>query len=890
MKKRKWHSIVAAAMAAVMVAGTLFTAGGMRAIKADEITGSESVYADGTVLTKVYEAASPEGTMTAVIWTDEATGRYFYSANCSGETVLEAAQLGLVTEAEDLSTGLTLADDSYSIDEVNDTYSLVGGGISEASDTGTEVTFDLTKGTQTMTITLRVYEDAVAYRYTVADAGGAEAATITGEVSEFLLPTDATIWYSSMSDTYEGTYASLSVSDLYARALSASTPVLANVSGSESDFWVLLTEANVFNEDETYCASTFSSAVNSKSLTWTFGNHQGSTVKMTYPFHTPWRVAIIGTTLDDTTNSTVLTSLNPAASEDIDWSFVDPGVAAWSWWSTTSDAIEPDTQKDYIDFAAENGWEYVLVDYGWELWDNYADEVEELAGYAAEKGIGIFLWYGVDKYDGTHIFDLDDVETIEEQFAWCEEIGVRGVKIDYINSDSQEAMTVMNEIASIAAEHELMVVFHGCTNPNGEERTYPNVVSWEAVKGEEYFKWGIGADLETLLTYLFTRNALGSMDFTPAVYQMTTLDATTGFQLAMSVVYESAVQHFAHSAYVYEGTAQLSFLNDVPTAWDESYVDGYPGEWNLAARRSGEDWYLGVMTASAGAREIALDFLGDGTYTAYIYEDNEDGSAVVIRTEEVTRDDTLTLDLLTNGGAAVKITQNGMTTTAASDAYTYYEAENATLGGATTRDDNNYASGLKSVGWVGNGAANSVTFENVAADEAGYYELKIYYITGEARNLYVRVNDDEGTCLSGLTATRDDWSAVGRTSITVYLEAGTNTISLYNATAYAPSIDRIAVSLQTVNPEEFAEEADQATSDDSQNETTVADGEDNIEAETTTEEDAAKDTDADDSEKENGNTWIRILLVAVLCVACAAVVAVCAVTKKHKAEKKRKTE
>lgn len=163
--------------------------------------------------------------------------------------------------------------------------------------------------------------------------------------------------------------------------------------------------------------------------------------------------------------------------------------------------------------------------------------------------------------------------------------------------------------------------------------------------------------------------------------------------------------------------------------------------------------------------------LGDGTYTAYIYEDNEDGNGVVVRTVEVTSDSVLSPDLLENGGAAVKITQDGMDTTTASDAYTYYEAENATLGGATTVDRNNYASGLKSVGWFGNGSGNSVTFENASVEEAGTYELNIYFITGEARDLYVSVNGGEGICLSGLTATSNDWSAEGKTSLTVILQA-----------------------------------------------------------------------------------------------------------------------
>lgn len=767
-------------------------------------------YTDGTVLTKVCEIASPDGKIGAYIYCDEATGRYFYSCAYENEGVIHASLLGIKTEAADFSKDLSLDNDSVKTDSGRDEYTLISGKNLSVSDEYNEISFDLSNGSGKITIILRAYNDGVAYRY-VVDEKTAKTGKITEETGEFVLPDDTVFWAGEPSDTYEGNYSRKTMANITDNDMNMSTPLLASV--KNDSYWVLMTEANVFNESEPFCASIFATESGEKNIKWTFGRKQTGSVSVSYPFTTPWRVAVVADNINDIAATNLITDLNPEPDDSIDYSFVKPGKVAWSWWSSSYDAIEPQTQKDYIDFAADNGWEYVLVDYGWELWEDYETKVKDIVDYGKEKGVGVFLWYGVDKYDGKHIFDLDDRETIDEQFKWCSEIGVAGIKVDYINSDSQTAMKILYDLADSAADNSLMILYHGCTNPNGENRTYPNILSYEAVRGSEYYKWGIGADVNTLLTYLYTRNVLGSMDFTPTGYRLTTLDVTAGFQAAEVIVYESALQHFAHSAYVYEGSAILSLLNDVPTVWETSVYGGYPGEYNWAARKSGNDWYLGAMTGAATDMEISLDFLEAGKeYTAYIYKDNNDGSDLLVEEMKVTGGDKLVLKLLKNGGAAVKITEGTMkTTTAYDDKYTYYEAEDAKINGKCTVDENNYASGLKSVGYVGQGAGNDIVFENVYAKKAGKHELEIFFISGAKRDMYVSVNDGEAVKLSELLSYSNDWSAVGKTVIEIELKEGNNTIRLFNEEAYAPSIDRIGVSKQATDSINTEDETDKST-------------------------------------------------------------------------------
>lgn len=759
---------------------------------------------DGTQIRSVPElqTSSPDGTLITKMWTDD-KGRWYYSAHkTSGGvtgTVIEPSKLGIVTTTEDLSSGLSLQ--SSSTTEVDETYSMLYGKHSTIRNHYNEITMPMKKGDSVLTVIFRVYDDGIGFRYALN-----HGASIKEESSQVVFPTKGTLWGNMPNATYEWDITEFTMDKVTSAWVDYSFPLTGNFSDK---YWVLVSEANVFNEADPYCAGCLRTTGGSRALSWKFGVKTES-VTMKNAFHTPWRAAIIADNLNDMSSSDLILNLNPSSViEDTSW--IKPGKSSWSWWSSGGDTpVEYHTQKDYIDFASVNGWDAVCVDFGWAMWDDSENKISELCEYAAEKGIGIWLWYGVNNKGHSGYKDskgnpaypyysLLDEATIKREFERISGLGVKGVKVDYYESDTQETMRQMYLCMDYAAKNKLMVLFHGCTLPRGESRTYPNIVSYEAVNGTEFYKWFSSPSLQNRITYTFTRNVVGSADFTPACVPVYGIKATAGFAIADTVNIESGIQHFAHSVYRYPGSLALTFLNDVPVTWDElKILDGRPMKFNVTARRNGDNWYIGAATIDKRDIQINLSDIisDDGVYTAYIFGDNDNGTDLKLTVlENLTKESVIKQSLLENGGCAIKITKTGMKLTTPYSSYQFYEAENAFLSGEAKIDNGKnarYSSGMAYVGYVGK-QNNYVQFNNVNVDDAGDYTLFIYYVSGENRNLDVDVNGQHVTTLKNLCANRNDWTGLAQATAGIKLNAGKNTIKLYNNNAYAPSIDRIAV-------------------------------------------------------------------------------------------------
>lgn len=827
ISKKVRNAVLSSIMAASMLLGVLCP---LSPLSSDgevktAVIGDEG--ADGLTKVDVLNLSSPDEKIKVQLWED-ADGAYYYSAYLNDYVVLQCSLVGIVTKDADLSKGLVLDAGSVKVTDGKDEYDIIQGPVNHVNKEYKELEFKLTKDNADVVMQFRVSNDGMAYRYLV-DADRTqdnESVSITSEASSFVLPDGGTIWTNSPSATYEGgRYEKRAMAQVKSSNASYSAPILAEIPAANGA-WALLSEASVYNNDNPYCASIFQTKGGSKALQIKFGprligeddmskhgfvgdrpHEDVRSVEFTGSFETPWRAAIIGEDLNAVTSSTLITDLNPPAEGDFSW--VVPGTSVWSWWSTASDNIDYGSMLDYIDFCSNSGIEYCLVDFGWEVWDNYEEKIKGLVEYADERDVGLILWYGVHKWDAKHIFDLDNIDDIEEQFAWCERMGVKGVKVDYIESDSQFAMRNMYWIIDIAAKHHLVVNFHGCTDPNGENRTYPNILSSEAVCGMEYFKWSDASPVETLMILPLTRNVIGSMEYTPALQTHPRSIATSGFMLSMCIQYESAVQTFAQSGYVYPGYTGFSLISDVPSTWDESIlVEAYPGEYITRARRNGENWYIGSMTKEAGVCDVYLDFLDpDCTYNAYIYKDNSDGTDIELETTTVSKDDYITVPLLENGGCAIKLTKNDPVKWTVYDNYNYYEAENAQLSGRTAiKDGVAAAAGRAFVNGLGSSKDNSITFDNINVPEDGTYQFKVYLISSSKSNLKVDINNGENVIsLSNLVGIEGDWGdSVGDSGeyIDIDLHAGDNTITLYNDSGNSPSIDRIAVSKALISDAE----------------------------------------------------------------------------------------
>lgn len=785
----------------------------MKAEKKDTVYVSETEYTDGTKLSKVEgaQAESPDGKLSIQILKSK-QGAYYYVVKQQELCVLQASALGIETASADFGKNAKL-DNVQISEEKKQEYALLNGKHQRAEGIYREMTFDLKVSEKLCRVYFRIYNDGVAYRYEVYGKSG-EKETVMGESSEFVLPyEDTRVWAGKTSNTYEYDYTAMDIKAVQAQAGNYSVPLLADVGNKKA--WVLLTEANVFNEEEPYCSSYLKTASGERNLKMTFGNKVVD-VEMTYQdgaFHTPWRVAVITENLNDLMDSDLITNLNPEADEEAyhysEW--VDTAKTAWSWWSEAGDdPIEYVPQEDYIDFAAENGWEMVCLDFGWCLWENYQEKVAHLCAYAKERNVKIMLWYGVNNSGHAGwkdangkpaypTYSLKTAEDLEAQFAWASSVGVSAVKVDYYESDTQASMKQMQECAKLAAKHRLGVLFHGCTMPGGENRTYPNILSYEAVFGEEYHKFGAASPtIETLLTYPYTRNVAGSMDFTPAALPVASIPATAGFQLAETVVFESGYVTLASSIYAYEGNHALLFLNQLESKWEQSLLldceQAEPGEYAAVARKAiGEEkWLVGVMTKEKKTTALSLDFLGEGEYQARIFYDNENGSEVEYKEMIVTGDTVLKEELMENGGLGMVISREAQKVPEA--VFDYYEMEQAKLAGEAVLSPNGFASGLKQVS-LGYGSSNQAVLQ-VTVSKAGIYAMNVYYKAGSKRQFVYQVNGEEAVRTPGVCSGKN---SIAKYTCYVMLAAGENQITFYNENGNFVGLDRIALGK---NPEE----------------------------------------------------------------------------------------
>ncbi len=386
----------------------------------------------------------------------------------------------------------------------------------------------------------------------------------------------------------------------------------------------------------------------------------------------PWRIiAIAENDADLITNQLSYILAKPNQIKDASW--IKPGKVAWDWWNYNNiygvdfeAGVNTKTYKYYIDFAAKYGIEYIIMDEGWyELGDlsKIVPEIdmEEITTYAKSKGVGVILWV-VWK-------TLDD--QLDESLAQFEKWGVKGIKVDFMQRDDQWMVNYYHKIARKAADHHLLVDFHGNYKPSGLRRAYPNVITREGLRGLEHNKW---ADTQTPthnVTIPFIRMLAGPMDYTPGAminaqqknfrisWNRPMSMGTRCHQLAMYVVFESPLQMMADNPSNYMKEEECTrFIAKIPTVWDETKVlKAKIGEVIAIARRKGEKWYVGAMTnLDARNLEIDLSFLEKGSYKAEIFKDGKNahryGSDYIMEMTNVNRDQKFKLELAPGGGWA----------------------------------------------------------------------------------------------------------------------------------------------------------------------------------------------------------------------------------------------
>lgn len=509
----------------------------------------------------------------------------------------------------------------------------------------------------------RVYDDGVAYRFVTALKGDV---TVQNEKFAFTLPSGARALYPLEEQymSHNERFFLPSSMDTIGRKHLASLPALFMSGGIN----ILLTEADIRDYPGMWITGDGSGGVtgqfpaypaavkvlNDRNVYVTEREDYNARTAGTRTW--PWRVFII--TPDDAglVESEMVYRLGAPPAPGADFSWIKPGKVAWDWYNANNlfgvdfrAGVNNDTYKYYIDFASENGIEYVILDEGWYNLGNVLDEaegidVQELCDYAASKNVGIILWVIWKTFH----------DQIDETFAQYAKWGVKGIKVDFMQRDDQWMVNYYHEVAAKAAEHRMLVDFHGCYKPDGIERTWPNVITREGVKGLENNKWSYDCSPEHNVTLPFTRMVAGPMDYTPgAMINMQKRDFTPVFyrpasqgtrvhQMAMYVVYESPLQMLADSPSNYRRNQECTtFIAGVPVTWDETRVlSAKTGDYIIIARRKGDTWYVGAMTDwDARTLEADLSFLSPGDYVMEIFSDGinadkhgEDYRHVTVRT------------------------------------------------------------------------------------------------------------------------------------------------------------------------------------------------------------------------------------------------------------------
>ncbi|MBQ9639949.1 MAG: glycoside hydrolase family 97 catalytic domain-containing protein [Bacteroidaceae bacterium] len=598
---------------------------------------------------------------------DLKAGSPVYAVTYDGQRVLDPSPLGFVANIGDFSQNLTLQDQK--VTAFKSDYTLDRSKVSQVHVEANQLTLQLkNRRDQVFDIEFRVSNNDIAFRYCIPNqkdrANGKKfSIRVMKEATGFDLPSQAMTFLSPQSDamigwkatkpSYEEEYKfdePMATRSQYGHGYTF--PCLFRIpiaqpqnskTAQSQNYWLLISETGV---DSRYCASRLSDMKGDGLYTLEFPmpeeNNGNGTVEPAFalPGVTPWRTITVGN------------SLKPIVETTVPWDYVEPryesahqykyGKGTWSWIVWQDNSICWDDQVKYIQLARRMGYQYVLID-NW--WDNNIgkQKMGELVKYAQSQGVDVFLWYSSSGWwndiEQGPINIMCDPIVRKQYMRWMQQLGVKGIKVDFFGGDKQETLRLYEQILSDADDCGIMVIFHGCTIPRGWERMYPNYVGSEAVLASEniYFSQHF-CDVEAQNTALhpFCRNTIGCMEFGGCFMNRHLNRGNTGgntrrttdcHELATTVLFQNPIQNFALTPENLPAEGQtpsdktdfnakgaiapplcMDYLRAVPTTWDETrFIDGYPGKYCVLARRNGTKWYIAGNNATGQTLTLTLD-------------------------------------------------------------------------------------------------------------------------------------------------------------------------------------------------------------------------------------------------------------------------------------------
>ncbi|HAZ74121.1 MAG TPA: alpha-glucosidase [Rikenellaceae bacterium] len=599
---------------------------------------------------------SPDGSLSLKVYVQDPCGTLQFDLSKDGKGVIHAQQLGLTTAQATWKDSLRLRSKGKT-NSLTEEYTMTTGKRLICSNTAN--TRDITVTNQSgdvLKVEFRLFNDGLAFRYELPEGKG----TVTSELTSYSVPDGVGRWIQTYhQDGYEDFYPY--VTDGHAQGRWKKTnkwgyPAL--VEPSEGLF-TLITEADITRD---HCGSYLDNEADSCLYRVVMAD---DSISYSQGWKSPWRVLISGS-LDTIVESTLVTDVSePCTIEDTSW--IKPGPAAWIYWAFNHGSSDFKTVCEYIDLAAEMGWPYDLIDAEWDTMSGGGDILDALK-YAESKGVKPMIWYNssTNWINGapTPHYRLNTQESREKEYTWLNDNGVAGIKVDFFHGDNAADMNYYLDLMEDAARHHLLINFHGATLPRGGQRTYPHLMTMEAVYGAEWYN-----NLPILTeaaachnaTLPFTRNVVGSMDYTPGTFSDSQHPHITSdcHELALPILFESGIQHMPDrpSTYLALLAKVRTLLATLPTAWDDTrFIAGYPGENAVLARKSGDKWYIAGINGTDNriTMNISLDRLkkfGLSAHNATIFTDTDSGKGFVISSLEA--EDSYTMKMGPRGGFVI---------------------------------------------------------------------------------------------------------------------------------------------------------------------------------------------------------------------------------------------
>ncbi len=479
----------------------------------------------------------------------------------------------------------------------------------------------------TMDLIMRVYNDGLAFKY---EFSGLDGATLAEEATQYFIEEGDRRWMQRFNKSYEDFYPMTETSEGRVRHIGYPSLIQA-----DEDSWALISEAGIRRGNS---ASSMKTSEGKPGVYNVFMDELP--IELNGTWSSPWRVVIAGS-LAEVVESTLVTDVSEPAAFDASW--VQPGGVSWIYWAHNHGSKDFQIVKSYIDMADQLNLPYVLIDWEWDLMDNGGD-IDDALAYADSLGVKALLWYNSSTEWVSHgasgpFYRLNSPEDREAEYSMLEKRGVSGVKIDFFSGDTYATMDYCLDLIEDAAKHHLLVNLHGAAIPRGWQRTYPNMLTVEAVYGAEWYN---NAPILTNraaahnATLPFTRNVIGPMDYTPCTFTDSQFPhiTTHSHEVALPVVFESGLTNWADrpSSYLSQSEMFKEFMRELPTVWDETkLLSGYPGESVVIARRSGDRWYVGGLNGLDEALTLEIDWsvLGADPSEIIIFDDAHEDGAVL---------------------------------------------------------------------------------------------------------------------------------------------------------------------------------------------------------------------------------------------------------------------